>query len=242
MKGKHTENKEKKYTKSFYAVLAISLCAIGVAGWFTYSDVANYINNPKISDLTTTTEPENKQAEAKVKGVQKETQPPTQEQTQPVTQPTLIPTESATQPVTEAEKKSKTSAVGENVEIISEFSNENLIYFPTLKDWRLHNGVDYAVEKNNQIYSVANGIVISVFKDNLFGDAIQIDGEDGATVTYYGIKPNDNILKGAQVATGDVLGTATGEVPAENDANSHIHIEIKKDGIYINPQEYIETE
>ncbi len=245
MKGKNTENKEnkgKKYTKSFYAVLAICMCAVGVAGWFTYSDVANYMNNPDIPDSTTVTEPENKQAEAKVKGVPKETQPTTENNTQPSTEPATTPTEPATEAVTEGEENSKTSPVADNSQIIGEFSNENLVYFPTLKDWRLHTGTDYAVDKGNKIYSVSSGIVLSVFTDTLYGQAIQVEGTDGVTITYYGVKPDNDILKGAKVTAGSALGTATGEVPAESTADSHIHIEVKKDGVFINSQEYISNE
>ena len=245
MKGKHTENKEakeKKYTKSFYAVLAVCLCAVGLAGWFTYSDVANYINNPQIPEATTTTQPEEKQAEVKVKGVQKETQPPTENNTQPVTEAETTPPTEATEEVTQPNVQSMVSPVGEKPEIIGDFSDEQLVYFPTLKDWRLHKGIDYAVEKGSNIYSVGSGTVISVFTDTLYGEAVKVENTDGTTVTYYGVKANANIAKDAQITIGDVLGTATGEVPAENTSDSHIHIEIDKNGVFINPKDYIEKE
>ena len=104
--------KKKKYTKSFYIIFALCLCAIGVAGFYTYSDVADYMNKAKNPSITqTASEPQNKQAEAKVDGVTKSTQP-----TDSPTQPTEKETEQPTEPPTQ--QAAKVSPVGDNPEVI----------------------------------------------------------------------------------------------------------------------------
>lgn len=234
----NTENqteKKKKYTKGFYIVFALCLCAIGIAGWYTYADVANYMNDNEIPDTAiTSSEPENKQAEAKVKGVEKTTEKakPTEKETEPSTEE---PTEIATEISTETQK---VSPVGENKEIVAEYSGERLVYFDTLKDWRLHKGTDYAVKEGSEVYSVSDGTVTATDEDNLYGDSIEIEYTDGFTAVYYGVKAGDNIAIGAKLTAGEVIGTVQ-NVPCEKSLKSHIHLEIKRDGKNVNPENYL---
>lgn len=229
--------KKKKYTKSFYIVFALCLCAIGAAGWYTYSDVADYMNDTKIPEsVITSTEPKNKQAEAKVEGVNKEdttkgslkpTEPETEAPTQP---PTELPTEASTE--------SERTMPAENTEVISEFSGDKLVYSETMKDWRVHKGTDYSAEKGTEIKAIGAGVVTDFFNDTLYGNGIKIDLSDGFTAIYYGVKSNDSIAVGSTVNIGDLIGISEG-VPCEADKKAHIHLEIQKNGNYVNPQNYL---
>lgn len=227
--------KKKKYTKGFYIVFALCLCAIGAAGWYTYSDVADYMNNNEIPK-TTTTEPENKQAEVKVEGVNKNNS--TKSTTKPTEPPTEATTEDSTEPPTEAPTESERAMPVENTEVVWEFSGDRLVYFETLKDWRVHKGADYSAEKGAEVKAVSAGTVTDFFKDTLYGNGIKLELADGFTATYYGVKSDDNIAIGSTVNAGDLIGTAE-SVPCEKDKKSHIHLEIQKDGNYINPQNYL---
>ncbi len=226
--------KKKKYTKSFYIIFALCLCAIGVAGFYTYSDVADYMNKAKNPSITqTASEPQNKQAEAKVDGVTKSTQP-TDSPTQPTEKETEQPTEPATQ------QAATVSPVGDNPEVIQGYSADKLVYFETLKDWRVHTGTDFGADKNSEVYSMADGTVTSVFSGDLYGDGIQLEFSDGITANYLGVKPADNIKAGTQVSAGEAIGSANG-VPCEQNLKNHIHVELKKDGRYINPETFLNT-
>lgn len=229
--------KKKKYTKGFYIVFALCLCAIGAAGWYTYSDVADYMNDTGIPDsVITSTEPENKQAEAKVEGVsKKETDKKDTTPTEPQTEaPTELPTEPQTEQLTEPER----TMPAENTEIIAEFSGDRLVYSETLKDWRVHKGTDYSAEKGQQILAVGSGIVTDFFKDTLYGNGIKLELTDGFTAIYYGVKSDENIAVGSTVNVGDLIGTAE-NIPCESERKPHIHLEIQKDGNYVNPDNYL---
>ena len=239
----NTENEEeevakkKKYTKGFYVVFALCLCAIGAAGWYTYSDVADYMNDTEIPEsVITSTEPENKQAEAKVEGVDKEDASkiqvnPTEEITEPLTDP-------ETEPPTEEPTESKRVMPAENTEVITDFSGDKLVYFETLKDWRVHKGADYSVKKGENIYAVGSGTITDFFKDTLYGNGVKLELRDGFAAIYYGVKPDVNIAVGSVVNVGDLIGSAE-SVPCEKDKKEHIHLEIQKDGNYVNPQNYL---
>lgn len=230
--------KKKKYTKGFYVVFALCLCAIGIAGWYTYADVTNYMNDNEIPDTAiTSSEPQNEQAEAKVKGVKKATEKskPTEAETE---LPTEIPTKTVTEMATQQSEVQKVSPVGDNKEIVAEYSGDKLVYFETLKDWRLHKGTDYAVAEGSEIYSISDGTVTATDEDTLYGNSIEIEYEDGFTAVYYGVKAGNNIAIGAKLTAGESIGTAQ-NVPCEKSLKNHIHLEIQKDGKYINPETYL---
>lgn len=233
--------KRKKYTKGFYVVFALCLCAIGAAGWYTYSDVVNYMNDTEIPEsVITSTEPENKQAEAKLDGVNKTES--TNDSSKAITEPTESPTQQKTEPLTEPATEQpievKRTDPVENSEVINEFSGNRLVYFETLKDWRVHKGADYSAEVGEEIYAVANGIITDFFKDTLYGNGIKLEASDGFTIVYYGVKQDENIAVGSSVNAGDLIATAD-SVPCEKEKKPHIHLEIQKDGNYINPQNFL---
>ncbi len=225
-----SENSRNKYAKGFYVVLALCVCAIGLAGWYTYADVQSYMNgnnNNKSPEIAiTSSEPVNKQAEVKIGGVGKE---------QP-TEPPTVRIENK-----EQDSPQRLSPTGKNTEVLQGFSKDRLVYFETLKDWRLHKGTDYAVSKGETVYSVANGKVTDIGEDDLYGEFIEMEYRDGFICRYYGVEKSENIAVGKSVQVGDGIGTVT-EVPCESSSSSHIHIEITKDGQIVNPQSYIQLQ
>ncbi len=226
-----TSSVRTKYTKGFYVILALCVCAIGLAGWYTYADVQSYRNgnhdkSPEIA--ITSSEPINEQAEAKLSGVEKTTQSPTEEPT------VRIENQSQDDPY-------KVSPTGNTMEVLQGFSKDRLIYFETLKDWRLHKGTDYAIPQGDDVCSVADGTVTNISEDPLYGESIEIEYRNGFICTYYGVEKSSEMAVGKKVSAGDKIGTVT-EVPCESNMASHIHIEITKDGQIINPQTYIQTQ
>lgn len=231
--------KVKKYTKGFYVVFALCICAIGIAGWYTYADVKNYMTDNKVPNtVITASEPQNKQAEAKISGVEKATEKATEKPTQIETEPI---TDAPTQAVTETVEEKRVSPVGDKREIVSEFSGDNFVYFDTLKDWRLHRGTDYAVKNGDKVYSISDGTVTSVVKDELYGDGVEIEYADGITGVYYGVEPGENIASGSVIKAGESIGKAK-EVPCEKNLKSHIHLELTKDGQFINAESYLNNQ
>lgn len=235
------ENKNSGFTKGFYVVLALCICAIGIAGWFTYADVKNYMEDDVPKSVITSSEPQNKQAEAKISGVEKETEVVTEEPTEEPTEEYIeYVTESISEDIQQTDTE-KVSPVGDNREVVWEYSAEKFVYFESLKDWRLHKGIDYAIEDDGAVYSVTSGEVKDVVDDSLYGKGIVIQNNDGYVATYLGVKPADNIAIGLVVKSGDIIGTAT-EIPCEKKEKSHIHFEVKKDGNCVNPEEYLNNE
>lgn len=120
---------------------------------------------------------------------------------------------------------------------ISKAYSADLIYNEVMKDYRTHNGIDIIASKGENVFASANGKVKGVYKDLLLGNVIEI--EHGEYVFYYcGLDEIEKVTPGDIVTAGDIIGTI-GEIPLESNGNTHIHLEVKKNGLYIDPTELI---
>lgn len=106
---------------------------------------------------------------------------------------------------------------------------------PILKVIKMHSGVDFAAPKGTPIYATGDGVVQSVRTDfGGYGKSIEIDHGFGF-VTRYAHMNDFKVKKGQKVKRGDQIGTVgnTGSSTAP-----HVHYEVIKDNIFINPVHY----
>ena len=99
-----------------------------------------------------------------------------------------------------------------------------------------HNGMDIAAPTGWNIKAAFGGVVHEAGYSNEYGRYTVIDHGDGI-MTLYGhcqrlsVTVGENVIKGGVIATVGSSGKSTG---------SHLHFEIIKDGIRLNPSDYIE--
>lgn len=115
------------------------------------------------------------------------------------------------------------------------YSGGNLVYSETMGDYRSHNGADFQGGEGDTVKAVADGIVLSVTKDELWGDCVEIDHGHNMVVKYCGFKTTA-VEKGYTLKQGDSLGTL-GRIPIEAADGCHLHLEIKINGKFVNPME-----
>ena len=120
---------------------------------------------------------------------------------------------------------------GWNGKVSQAFSGNTLVYNPTLGDWRTHNGTDYTAE---QVTAVAAGTVTAIADDALWGRVVEVtDAQD--RVWRYGGLEEVAVTQREKVTAGTRLGT-TGNVPAEAQQGSHLHLECRKAGACLDPE------
>ena len=124
-----------------------------------------------------------------------------------------------------------------NGTIFAAFSGDELVYNKTMDDWRTHNGIDIRANRDNAVKAATDGTVTAVYADGMLGNVIEIDNGK-YTVRYCGLGDNLLCKKGDVVKQGDSIGVV-GEVPLESSEESHIHLEILKDGVWQNPDNYL---
>ncbi|KQC07552.1 MAG: hypothetical protein APR54_05935 [Candidatus Cloacimonas sp. SDB] len=98
-----------------------------------------------------------------------------------------------------------------------------------------HQAIDLASPLGNQVVAAATGEIIEVSEDKYFGNMLLIDHFNGF-VTVYAHLAKVLIEKGDIVKKGMVIGLVgdTG-----NSSGPHLHFEIIKNGIAVDPEDYI---
>lgn len=99
-------------------------------------------------------------------------------------------------------------------------------------------GIDVTV-KNGESFDVVaslSGTVVRVEDDPVLGNVIEIEHDNGIVTQYQSVK-DIKVKAGEQVKQGDVLAKA-GQSLFNEKAGTHVHFEIRKDGVAVNPTSY----
>ena len=124
-------------------------------------------------------------------------------------------------------------------EIMKEYAKDNLVYSETLKEWVTHLGIDIKAEKTSVVKSAEAGTVKSIKNDPRYGLTIVVDHEDGYQTVYSNLLTSEFVVEGEKVEKGQSLGTVGNTAVFEIADEAHLHFEILKDSIQIDPSIYI---
>ena len=100
-----------------------------------------------------------------------------------------------------------------------------------------HHGLDIANEWGTNITAIADGVVTEAdWKSSVYGYAVVIDHGNGWE-SLYGHCGMLNVEAGQNVKTGDIIAI---EGSTGRSTGPHLHLEIHKDGVYLNPKNFVE--
>ncbi len=234
---KYSKSKE----KGFYIALIASVAMIGTACWFAYSQTTQNLENQLdyLEESTAEITETQQEVDKPQTDIPKETvtAKPAVTQTEPV-----VTTEQAVikiKPATSNTKNTASIMPVENGEVISEFSNGELVKSLTTNAWQTHNGIDISAEVGTEIKCIANGTVSEIANDALWGVVVTVDHGGGLITKYCGLNEALNVQAGETVNLGSALGTLAKNPDIESAEPSHLHFEMLKNGAYVNPLEYI---
>ena len=106
---------------------------------------------------------------------------------------------------------------------------------PTEGEERFHYGIDLAADTGTEILCFADGTVTAVGESSSYGKYCMIAHENGYS-TLYAHCSRVTVSSGSAVQRGDTVaevgqtGMATGP---------HLHFELQRDGVYLNPIYYV---
>lgn len=124
-------------------------------------------------------------------------------------------------------------------EVLTAFSMEELVYSPTLGDWRTHNGIDIAAQAGTTVLAASAGTVMAVEEDALLGTTVVLEHEDGYETLYANLQAKPTVSAGETVSAGQIIG-AVGATAAAEAGAPHLHFAVSKDGKAVDPREYLE--
>lgn len=124
-------------------------------------------------------------------------------------------------------------------EIVREFAQDNLIYSATLEEWTTHAGIDIKAEKTTVVKSAEAGTVKSIKNDPRYGLTITIEHDDNFQTIYSNLLTSEFIVEGEKVEKGQSIGTVGNTAVFEIADEPHLHFEIWKDSLPVDPNIYI---
>ena len=128
----------------------------------------------------------------------------------------------------------------ETVAILNDFG---FYHNKTLNNYYEHKGVDFTAEVGTEVLAVDDGVVESIYRDDvLTGTEITVDHGDGVKTVYRFITVDEDLTVGASVKRGDVIGAVAEATGEEYKDGAHLHFEIKKDGKQVDPATYLTFE
>ena len=124
-------------------------------------------------------------------------------------------------------------------DVIKNYSSDNLVYSTTLDEWTTHLGIDYKAEKTSIVKAAAGGTVKSIKNDPRYGLTVVIEHSNGFTSMYANLLSTEFIEVGEKVEQGQTIATVGNTAMFEIADETHLHFEILKDGVNVDPNLYI---
>lgn len=99
-------------------------------------------------------------------------------------------------------------------------------------------GIDVGMKdgKSFDVIASMSGTVTKVEEDSLLGNIIEVEHDNGIVTQYESVK-DIKVKVGDNVKQGEVIAQA-GQSLFNEKAGTHVHFEIRKDGVAVNPQNY----
>ena len=206
--------------RGYYIAIALCLVAAGTIGYFALRErpvTVEQTDTPPVLDIQPVT--------------------PTQPVVKPA--PVVIP-----DPVEEVEITEPAELLPQVVSpldgtTVTVFSMTELLYDPTMADWRTHDGIDVQAAEGAAVKTAAAGVVQSVTDDELMGTTVVIQHDGGYTTRYSSLQQDVPVEEGQTVTAGEVIGYVGSTSAAESRMGPHLHFSVSRDGAVIDPHDYV---
>lgn len=124
-------------------------------------------------------------------------------------------------------------------DIVRDFAIDSLIYSETLQEWTTHTGIDIKADKTTVVKSAENGTVKSIKNDPRYGLTVIIEHSNGFQTVYSNLLTSEFVVEGEKVEKGQSIGTVGNTASFEIADEPHLHFEILKDSVAVDPNIYL---
>ena len=125
-------------------------------------------------------------------------------------------------------------------EIIKDYAMDTLVYSKTLDEWCTHSGIDIKADKASVVVASEKGKVEGIKNDPRYGLSIIINHGNGFKTVYSNLLTTEFVKEGEEVDKGQTIATVGETASFEIADETHLHFEMYKDGIAVNPTIYFE--
>lgn len=124
-------------------------------------------------------------------------------------------------------------------DIVRDFAVDSLVYSNTLQEWTTHTGIDIKADKTTVVKSAEAGIVKTIKNDPRYGLTVIVEHENGFQTVYSNLLTSEFVVEGEKVEKGQSLGTVGNTAAFEIADEPHLHFEILKDSVQVDPNIYL---
>ena len=230
--------------KGFYIVLFLCVTVIGVSAWSILTGGGKAQRESELGVAAANLDP------AGVVG--EDAAPAARVTPQPTPAPTPAPTAAPTPAPAPSEKPETPAPIPAPAAEVRDYyiwptagpiengySMDVPVFNRTMQDWRTHDGVDIATELGAQVKALTNGKVTAVYDDDLFGTTVVLSHRGGLESVYANLAATPTVAVGDQVVVGQVLGAVGDTALCETGEVCHLHFAMRRDGVSIDPTEYL---
>lgn len=244
--------------KGFYMILGLCLVAVGISAYvlFFTTPKQEARQGEMLSGNTVLPNLDASELVPKVTLPEKDDTPEPVRQKPTVPEPedeppaqTITPKPPEDEPVSNPEPPSNAVQVGSTTtvkepiftlpiqasQVQREYSGDNLVYDPTMCDWRTHGGTDFACDEGDAVMAVLDGTVVDIYQDAMKGHCILVDHGAGLQSRYCGLSVQDGLRTGQQVNAGQTIGRAAKCNLSESAQDCHLHLEMTDQGVLVDP-------
>ena len=230
----------KKEKDKIAVALMLAFCVIALTSIFTIKSNIEKINNSggdlPVSDNTSTQEPAENQDTEGTKSNAASSEEAKDEKAS--VQVPVVDSAETTEPADNG-RKFINPVRWEDSYITNEYSMDSLIYSVTLDQYMTHCGIDIEAPEDTQVVAAADGTVTAIYEDSRFGTSVEITHDDGFVTVYSNLSTIDIVETGDDVTAGTIIGGVGMSGLTESLEPAHLHLEMLKDGVYVNPADYI---
>lgn len=148
-------------------------------------------------------------------------------------------TSSSKKETKEEPKKEITFSMPIDGEIVRGFAKDSLVYSETLQEWIVHQAIDIKANSRDVVKAAEEGTVMAIKSDPRYGLTVIIEHDGGFKTVYSNLLTAEFVVEGEKVKKGQTLGTVGSSATFEIADEPHLHFEMLKDSIYVDPTIYI---
>lgn len=150
---------------------------------------------------------------------------------------------------TETEKKDTPTAVPDAVPELAlpvsgtlskKHSVDIQVFSNTLKEYRVHYGIDLVTEANAPVCAAADGTVTQIWEDPMMGWCVALTHSGNCVTVYKNLAKDmaEGLATGNEVKAGQLLGYVGDSALMEIADEAHLHMEMTVNGLQVDPLEY----
>lgn len=124
-------------------------------------------------------------------------------------------------------------------DILKDFAIDTLVYSNTLEEWTTHPGIDIKSSRTSIVVASEAGNIESIKNDPRYGLTITISHENGFKTIYSNLLTTEFVSEGETVEQGQTIATIGETASFEIADETHLHFEMYKDGVVVNPTIYL---